>query len=151
MKNIINLTQHNATQDQLNAGVFEPNAVDKAEIVSLLTFDDIPTNSEMMDKASRIVEIVCQYDNAEMGMLGGAPFFMSYLEAALAIDAGIKPIYAFSKRLSEEYMDESGNVHKKNVFKHLGFVGMPETELKSTACDYCGDPWCNNVEGRCGY
>ena len=54
-------------------------------------------------------------------MIGGAPYLMGPLEQALK-ENNIDPLYAFSKRISSEYVDEEGNVRKEMVFKHLGFV-----------------------------
>lgn len=60
-------------------------------------------------------------------MVGGAPFFMAPLEAALRA-VNIIPVYAFSKRESVEEKQPDGSVKKTQVFKHAGFV---------PACD-CG-------------
>ena len=55
-------------------------------------------------------------------MIGGAPYLMSALERALK-QRGVKPLYAFSLRVSEDVLDEStGEVKKTLVFKHLGFL-----------------------------
>ena len=55
-------------------------------------------------------------------MIGGAPYFMSTLEKKLK-EYGIKPLYSFSKRIVEESEDkDTGEVVKKTIFKHLGFV-----------------------------
>ena len=39
---IFNLTQHPATPEQLAAEVFDPTPEQRAEIVQLLTFDELP-------------------------------------------------------------------------------------------------------------
>ena len=39
---IMNLTQHNATEDQLKAGVYEPSPEIKKLISELLTFEELP-------------------------------------------------------------------------------------------------------------
>ena len=116
--NILNLTQHMATQEQYDAGVLEPE--NKVRVKDLLTFDTIPSILEMEERAEQLAyeAMVSKCTNA---MIGGAPFFMSNLEYAL-INKGIKPLYAFSTRVSEEHFTEDGNVVKVNVFKHTGFV-----------------------------
>ncbi len=53
-------------------------------------------------------------------MIGGAPWLMAPLEANLKLN-GIKVLYAYSERVSEEVVNEDGSVSKRNVFKHLGF------------------------------
>lgn len=119
---IVNLTQHNATNDQIDAGVFnvdyDHNELDYLR--SLLTFDSIPTIEDMQQRADEIAKIALR-TNAKKAMIGGAPFFMGYLETALK-SVGIQPLYAFSQRVSVETTAEDGTVTKQNVFKHIGFV-----------------------------
>lgn len=119
---IVNLTQHNATNDQINAGVFnvdyDHNELDYLR--SLLTFDSIPAIEDMQQRADEIAKIALR-TNAKKAMIGGAPFFMGYLETALK-SVGIQPLYAFSQRVSVETTAEDGTVTKQNVFKHMGFV-----------------------------
>lgn len=119
---IVNLTQHNATNDQIDAGVFnvdyDHNELDYLR--SLLTFDNIPTIEDMQQRADEIAKIALR-TNAKKAMIGGAPFFMGYLETALK-SVGIQPLYAFSQRVSVETTAEDGTVTKQNVFKHMGFV-----------------------------
>lgn len=119
---IVNLTQHNATNDQIDAGVFnvdyDHNELDYLR--SLLTFDSIPTIEDMQQRADEIAKIALR-TNAKKAMIGGAPFFMGYLETALK-SVGIQPLYAFSQRISVETTAEDGTVTKQNVFKHMGFV-----------------------------
>ena len=113
--NIINLTQHVSTAEQ---GCFEP--ADKKTVQGLLTFVSAPTKVEMKARASKLAQIAVEA-NAEAAMIGGAPYFMSTLETALK-EVGVKPLYAFSERVSVEEMDENGNVVKRNVFRHAGWV-----------------------------
>jgi len=54
-------------------------------------------------------------------MIGGAPYFMGALESAL-LEAGVEPVYAFSRRVSEEMIQPDGSVRKVGVFRHVGFV-----------------------------
>ena len=118
---IINLTQHQATEEQKTQGVFDLE--DTRELKALLTFNDIPDDTEMRERASRIAEIAKSHfdENGGRAMIGGAPFFMSVLENAL-LDADIYPLYAFSKREVVETTKEDGTVVKTAVFKHVGFV-----------------------------
>ena len=124
---ILNLTQHVATQAQLDAGVVEPDARDKAEIQRLLTFDRLPSSDEVEYRARALMNIASnQIDGQERVvvdavMLGGAPFLMAALHD-WALEAGIKPLYAFSVRESVESTEPDGSVIKRNVFRHLGFV-----------------------------
>ena len=153
MKTILNLTQHVATQDQIDAGVIELPVELKTRVTGLLTFDTIPTPHDMEASANSIVKIAYDYfrklasertlSNAEQHaydldtyapglasfnnvsmasvMIGGAPFFMSYLETALK-SASIRPVYAFTARDSVDIEQEDGTVKKTAIFKHMGFV-----------------------------
>ena len=121
-RKIINLTQHQATKDQVADGVVDPE--NKAAVQSALTFDAIPSKSELKERAELLARIAIE-SGCNKAMIGGAPFFMSTLESAL-LAAGITPLYAFSVRDSVEKHDENGVVIKSNVFRHIGFVDVTE-------------------------
>ena len=137
---ILNLTQHTATPEQIEAGVYEPKSPD--EIKAALTFNHLPTQQELELRAvtlaafahrevrTRVLEDRPTYEeqlpieDQMLGMqvmVGGAPYLMPYLEKALK-DVNLKAVYAFSKRESIEVVMEDGSVKKTAVFKHLGFV-----------------------------
>jgi len=122
---IINLTQHPATPEQVTAGVVEP--ANKQEVKDLLTFDKLPTRSEIVSRASQLAHIAVdahfmEPDGEPMeALIGGAPYLMAPLERELRT-RGITPLYAFSRRESVETTDPNGAVVKKSVFKHVGFV-----------------------------
>ena len=121
---IINLTQHNATPEQLTAGVVDVPAELKADLSALLTFSTLPTKEEIDEVAQKVaaMAVICtQGSDAPAAMIGGAPFFMASLEVALR-HYGIKPLYSFSERVSEEKIEADGTVRKINLFKHKGFV-----------------------------
>jgi hypothetical protein len=122
---IYNLTQHKATRDQEIAGVVEPSTYDKALICKSLTFDEIPDISALSYRAASLAEFAyhqCKMLDCYKVMVGGAPFFMSFLEVAL-VKNGLRPLHAFSKRVSEEEVQPDGSVKKVMIFKHEGFVG----------------------------
>lgn len=114
---ILNMTQHKPTPDQLKVGVFDyaPKMIGE-----LLTFSEIPSASEMAERA-RTLTLITKNSGAMRVMIGGAPFFMSTLERALK-EHGIQVLYAFSVRESVEKTLPDGSVVKSNVFKHVGFV-----------------------------
>ena len=114
---IINLTQHLPTPAQTAEGVF----LASAELMTLLNFDDIPDIEDIEWRAAALADIAVS-EGAEAAMIGGAPYLMSALERALKA-RGVKPVYAFSLRDSEDVLDEETCVVKKTlVFKHLGFL-----------------------------
>lgn len=116
---VLNLTQHQATQEQVNAGVVEP--ANKQQVQQLLTFDRLPSNHELALRASELVKMASK-SGCHRIMIGGAPFFMPVLEGALRRE-GLLTVYAFSERVSVEETLPDGSVRKTNVFKHIGFVG----------------------------
>ena len=120
---ILNLTQHNSTPAQKEAGVIEPEVEDKELIKNLLTFDKIPCDTEIKAKATSLAKIAKKY-GVPYAMIGGAPFLMAALEKALRAYK-ITPIYAFSKREVTETTLPDGSVEKKSVFKHIGFIEPP--------------------------
>lgn len=128
MNTILNLTQHQSTADQQAAGVVDLPAEDRQKLQALLTFDSLPEQQDMEDRAAFLSAMA--YDALDdngcglMGrqvMIGGAPFFMGHLERALR-EQGLTPVYAFSRRVTEEQPQPDGTVKKVAVFKHEGFV-----------------------------
>lgn len=118
--NILNLTQHTSTIEQVSEAVFEPS--EKGVVQTLLTFNTIPTKEEL-ETAARTLAGIATEEGAKYAMIGGAPFFMAPLEAALRT-VGIVPIYAFSVRESIDQPQEDGSIKKVAVFRHKGFVGL---------------------------
>ena len=119
---ILNLTQHAATPEQIAQGVgdLNPHHGEIQQLKSLLTFESLPTAEEVYERAYAIAALAQSYF-VDTAMIGGAPYLMGALERALN-KVGIKPVYAFSERVSEEQVQEDGSVHKVNVFKHIGFI-----------------------------
>ncbi|RKX64425.1 MAG: hypothetical protein DRP42_06400 [Tenericutes bacterium] len=144
MTTILNLTQHDATPEQIAAGVVEPREHKKA-ILSELTFEEMPDRTEIYDRAKWLacyaeIELMqppkdwdpkdCDPEAGFEGwtlpedataMIAGAPYLMSELEQEL-LKLNIKPVYAFSKRESVEETRPDGSVRSIRVFRHLGFV-----------------------------
>lgn len=115
LEGILNLTQHKASEEQVSVGVFEPSEKDKEKIKKLLTFEKLPDPNEMKERAKKIVKIAEKYKKIRV-MIGGAPYFMPYLEKEL-IRNNFVPLHAFTKRVVKE---ENGK--KISVFKHEGFI-----------------------------
>lgn len=118
---ILNLTQHEATADQLKAGVFEPKNKDRVK--ALLTFNSLPNKDLIYVTAEVLAAIACKDldKRSTKVMIDGAPFLMGALENALK-DNGLTPVYAFSECIMEEVSDGNGGVRKTNVLVHVGFV-----------------------------
>ena len=124
----LNFTQHEATPEQLSAGVVEPDGYDKQRIRELLTFDELPKHSDLRQRATNCAVLACvllaKYE-CDAVMIGGAPYFMSHLESALRLFR-VRFCYAFSSRVAEEQMQPDGSVKKVNVFRHVGFIWEDE-------------------------
>lgn len=125
---IINLTQHEASRDQIAAGVFDLPAAARAELQSLLTFGELPDRQEIRTRAERIADLAALHAasvSAKRAMIGGALWLMAPLAAALR-KRGIEPLFAFSVRETEEQRQADGSVRKVAVFRHAGFVPAVE-------------------------
>jgi hypothetical protein len=128
---IINMTQHHATPEQKAVGVVDLPEHMREEVSQVITFDEIPSPKEMTVRAQQVVAIfrrgqdaISQEGMIQVGitaMIGGAPYFMASLERILMAD-GIEPVYAFSRRESEDQTQPDGSVKKVAVFRHAGFV-----------------------------
>ena len=115
MKKILNLTQHDASEDQKTAGVVDLPEEEKKVLRGLLTFDSIPTKYYLAIRAAKIT-LIAKSHGVTACMIGGAPFFMGRLEAALKSQE-IASLYAFSKRVA---IEKDGK--KESIFVHEGFV-----------------------------
>jgi hypothetical protein len=126
---MLNLTQHKATEEQVAQGIEDLPQEQVKILANLLTFEEVPTAEEMRIRAKEIASLARQ-TGATAAMIGGAPFFMSSLEAALQ-SAGIQPRYAFSKRESVDQPQPDGSVRKVAVFKHI--TTFPAAQLDTDA------------------
>ena len=133
---ILNLTQHAATSDQIDAGVRDLQGPAKAALVEAMTFQDLPSTEEIRERARAISGIAREaLDALQEGceaqgeprparltaMIGGAPYLMGPLERALRA-AGVDPVYAFSRRETVEEQQPDGTVKKVAIFRHAGWV-----------------------------
>jgi hypothetical protein len=139
---IVNLTQHPATLEQREAGVIDLEGSDLTQLKSALTFDDLPTQDEIIGRAETIATLACaaignddiyeQMAREAMGdedigftpaqaVIGGAPWLMPAMIQSL-LARGIDPLFAFTKREAVEERQPDGSVRKTAVFRHAGFV-----------------------------
>lgn len=142
----INLTQHATTTTQVadvQSKGWEVADLPKEiqdEIKALITFEDLPSQSEMVARAKRLADIaesvkgrdangLLNQQHIVYAMIGGAPFFQSLLENALGAKGNVVGCYAFSKRKVVEVANADGTVTKTAVFEHEGFVFPYRGEL----------------------
>jgi len=126
---ILNLTQHAASPEQVEAGVVEPE--EKARVQKLLTFASLPSLAEIHERAEAIADVASRH-GATRAMVGGAPYLMAPLEWAL-IKRNILPLYSFTERVSEEQVQPDGTTRKVSTFRHVGFIRVENP-------DWIGDP-----------
>jgi hypothetical protein len=127
---IVNLTQHPATPEQKEAGVFDLEGSELMQLKAALTFDDLPTEDEIISRAKDVAWLACSvigeksvtdWGHPTHAMIGGALWLMPAL-AKLLLARGIEPLFAFTKRETEEQVQPDGSVRKVAVFRHAGFV-----------------------------
>lgn len=121
---ILNLTQHKSTPEQVAQGVKDLSDGDREVLSGILTFDEIPSKADIRERARKIATMASWSvisDGEVAAMIGGAPYLMGPLEEELR-KQGITPVYAFSKRESEDQIQPDGTVRKVTVFRHVGFV-----------------------------
>lgn len=95
-------------------------------MTKLITFNKRPSTVDLIQAANNVAEVVTQVvgdtDASVFAMIGGAPYFMVWLESALD-KIGVQSVYAFSERVAVE--DPTTGV-KTSVFKHAGWVGLDD-------------------------
>lgn len=117
---ILNLTQHPASADQIAVGVMDLTGDGLANLKKALTFGELPDEQEIRSRAQLIAELADLFPS-QAAMIGGALWLMAPLAGALR-ERGIKPVFAFSVRETEEQRQADGSVRKVSVFRHIGFV-----------------------------
>ena len=120
---ILNLTQHNATKDQQDAGIIDMPVEFQVALKGLLTFPTQYTRADLEYRALQIHELVRDFCGPSKEvlkgvMIGGMPSFMPVLESVL-ISKGIKVGYACTDRVSKDVIKD-GEVIKTAVFVHAG-------------------------------
>jgi hypothetical protein len=119
---IVNLTQHVATATQVAVGVIDLDGQTLQELKCLLTFQTAPTHQDL-ERVATDLAIIAAESGATHATIGGAPYLMGPLEAALK-EYGVIPVYSFSMRKSVETIGADGTVTKTAVFEHAGWVGL---------------------------
>ena len=120
---ILNLTQHNATADQINVGINDLTVDFQTALKGLLTFPTQYTRADLEYRALQIHELVRDFcgtskEVLEGVMIGGMPSFMPVLESVL-ISKGIKVGYACTERKSVD-KEVDNKIIKTAVFVHAG-------------------------------
>ena len=144
---ILNLTQHNATADQIKEGIENVPSRIKADLEGLLTFPADYDLTLLVTRAKALARLAytLQYDAV---MIGGLPALMGHLEREL-ISLGIAVSYARTERVSVDQPQPDGSNKKVSVFRHAGLYWA----WQATPCPYCRRVDCVTVthgETLCG-
>ena len=133
------MPQHKVTPDQQEVGVIQTPESIAERVLELSTFTadehgNPPTMDYVRSNASKLALVVNNYkkpikisDNFYLTgyinqvMIGGAPFFMPKLEAAL-LDKNIGVHYSFTERVVQEVTQPDGTVQKVSKFSYLGDI-----------------------------
>ena len=130
---IFNFTQHEFTKEQRDSHFCVNMGPEVNDWVKeQLTFSGEITQELLQNRAmdlANYAEYIAMAFCEDVGsnlkdihiLIGGAPYFMPYLEKAL-ISKGLTPIYSFSERVSEEVKQEDGTIKKVSSFKHKYFI-----------------------------
>ena len=116
---ILNLTQHNASPQQVAAGVVEPQ--DKESVRDIITFKEMPDGETLKEKAVALAN-VAKSEGYDRVMIGGAPYFNSVVETACKA-VGVQPVYAYTAPpVSKVVNNPDGSVTTTKVFEFKGFI-----------------------------
>ena len=123
---VINITQHTPTPAQAAEVTFItlPDEI-RAQVIDLITFAPDEVAYETLTQRADTLAKIAANSGADVAMLGGAPFFQSFLENAL-LARGIGFCYALSERVARDEIQADGSVRKVSVFEHAGFYFSPE-------------------------
>ena len=118
---ILNLTQHNATADQLAAGIIDLPAEFKQELAEIITFPALYTKHDLELRARRVYSLILDLPcdiPVDGVMIGGMPSFMPVLEKEL-VECGFRVGYACTERQSVD-KEVDGKIIKTAIFVHVG-------------------------------
>lgn len=128
---VINLTQHVASPEQVEAGVLDLDGAYREMLLDILNFVGQPTSEDVLESARDLAFLmercIKRFDEPDLRfMLGGAPFLMAQLSNLEVFDEDLQSriLFAFSERESVERTLPDGSVQKTAVFKHKGFIPL---------------------------
>ena len=118
---VFNLTKHQMTQDQLEAGGVNVPAAQSAN--NLQDFMAVPSHEELESRANALMNLASAA-GAELGdgvMIAGAMYFIPALVQA-ARNSWFTPTFSFTQRKAVEDKLPDGSVKLSYVFKHESWV-----------------------------
>ena len=140
MLKILNLTQYTATLEQKLAGVIDLPGYLREEIVELITFEEIPSPSEMEERATKVAQLYKRahfllsgngmIPMSSFAIIDGAPYLQVFLERALW-KIGVESLHAFLVKESVDQSQADGTVKKVAVFRHAGWVTTSQKVYES--------------------
>lgn len=117
---MLNLTQHEATNEQLTQGAYEP--LNKEAIKAALTFSAEDILDGKIPERARLLAVLAKGEVEDNGQvfIGGLPALMGPLTQALRAE-GLEVFFAHSDRVSEDQIQPDGSTKKVAVFRHQFF------------------------------
>lgn len=139
---IVNLTPYPATLDQIDDGVRNLAPDEQEALRRAHKFNEFPSAEEISARAEFIANLAVNNGLGDddddpfpdAAMINGEPYLMSALERELAA-IGIKPVYAFSIRESQEVELLDGEVETHTIFRHAGFIDAVLEDPRQTQGD----------------
>ena len=120
---ITNLTQHDASESQIAAGVAAHPEQGALRLLLTIGTIDEAAPAALIERAERIAEMAAA-TGAQAAMIGGHLGLTASVAKALKA-RGITPLLSFSERRSVDEHLPDGKVIKRAVFEHIGFSEFP--------------------------
>ena len=124
MTKILNLLQKKVTPELEALGVVEYPA--RAELMNMMLFKMAPTVEEVELVSSQLAATVaayCRRHGIKKVLIGGAPYMISSLEAAL-MSHGLLPVYQYTHRVCTGFKHINGKEVAIYKFEPNGLVDM---------------------------
>lgn len=121
--NVLNITQHQSTPDQKQAGVIDVSLDDQVQLKQLLTFQGLYDAKTI---TARVSELLCWldelYPKSKVFLVGSMPPAANAILERMFKEKGHTCVYSVSDRICVETHQVDGSVKKEYQFKHLGFM-----------------------------
>ena len=116
---ILNLTRGEITPEQELEGAVElRTGSERSRIRDLAVFADPPSRHVMLWRAAEIVRLLGKWGyvpGMDAAMIGGSPYFLPYLAAALRKE-GVTPLHAFARPAAGGEAKDRAPGRRKAVF-----------------------------------
>lgn len=114
---ILNATVHNATPEEIAAGVIEPAETDKAVLEFCQTFDELPSAEDLEHRAAVLADYISECAErygCDAVLIDPPSFFAACLEQSLTL-RGAKFCYPFG-------LPQCQGVARADSYRHVGLI-----------------------------